>query len=236
MSSETNTLQRTGGQRSQKAREQLYRWLLFLCAAVSVFVTAGIVFALAVDAVQFFDLVSPGEFFTTTSWIPPREEFGAVPIIFGTLAVTVIAGLVAIPVGVLAAAYLSEYASDRTRAILKPGLEILAGIPTVVYGYLALVYLTPFLREITTIDLGPYYVLGFELGPVNVTGLDLGTFNILSASLMVGILIIPMVSSLSEDAMSAVPDELRQAGYGLGATKFDEIGRASCRERVCLYV
>lgn len=168
---------------------------------MSIVVTAGIVFALAFDAVLFFDMVSPREFFTTTSWIPSREEFGAIPIIFGTLAVTAISALVAIPTGVLAASYLSEYASPRTRAYLKPGLEILAGIPTVVYGYLALVYLTPFLRR--------------------VIGVDLGTFNVLSASLMVGILIIPMVSSLSEDAMSAVPDELRQAGYALGATKFD---------------
>jgi phosphate transport system permease protein len=201
MSSETNTLQLTGGQRSRRTRERLYGWLLLICAAVSIVVTVSIVFALALDALLFFDIVSPREFFTTTSWIPPREEFGAIPIIFGTLAVTAIAALVAIPTGVLAAAYLSEYASDRARSYLKPGLEILAGIPTVVYGYLALVYLTPFLRQLT--------------------GLDLGTFNVLSASLMVGILIIPMVSSLSEDAMSAVPDELRQAGYGLGATKFD---------------
>ncbi|UTF55928.1 phosphate ABC transporter permease subunit PstC [Natronosalvus rutilus] len=201
MSPETNALQLTGAQQSKRVRERLYRWLLLLCAAVSIVVTVSIVFALAFDAVLFFELVSPREFFTTTSWVPPRDEFGAVPIIFGTLAVTAISALVAIPTGVLAAAYLSEYASTRTRAYLKPGLEILAGIPTVVYGYLALVYLTPFLRQ--------------------VTGLGLGTFNILSASLMVGILIIPIVSSLSEDAMSAVPDELRQAGYGLGATKFD---------------
>jgi phosphate transport system permease protein len=200
MGTESNSLQLTGGHRSRSARERLYRWLLFLCAAVSVLVTGGIVAALAVDAVQFFRLVSPVEFFTGTSWVTAREEYGALPLIFGTLAVTVIAALVAIPTGVAAAVYLSEYASERVRAVLKPGLEILAGIPTVVYGYLALVYLTPFLRRF---------------------GLDLGTFNILSASIMVGILIIPMVSSLSEDAMSAVPESLRQAGYGLGATKFD---------------
>ena len=200
MGTESNSLQLTGGQRSRSARERLYRWLLFLCAAVSVLVTAGIVAALAVDAVQFFLMVPPVEFYTGTSWITAREEFGALPLVFGTLAVTVIAALVAIPTGVAAAVYLSEYASGRVRAVLKPGLEILAGIPTVVYGYLALVYLTPFLRRF---------------------GLDLGTFNILSASIMVGILIIPMVSSLSEDAMSAVPESLRQAGYGLGATKFD---------------
>ena len=200
MGTESNSLQLTGGQRSRSARERLYRWLLFLCAAVSIVVTVGIVAALAVDAVAFFRMVSPIEFFTGSSWITAREEYGALPLIFGTLAVTGIAALVAIPTGVAAAVYLSEYASERVRAVLKPGLEILAGIPTVVYGYLALVYLTPFLRRF---------------------GLELGTFNILSASIMVGILIIPMVSSLSEDAMSAVPDDLRQAGYGLGATKYE---------------
>jgi len=198
MSNEPTKLQLTGGAKSRSARERLYRQLLFLCAALSVIVTVSIVAALAVDAIQFFRLVSPVEFFTGTSWVTSRNEFGAIPLIFGTLVVTLISALIAIPVGVGAATYLSEYASDRTRAILKPGLEILAGIPTVVYGYLALVYLTPFLR---------------------LFGIDLGTFNILSASVMVGILIIPMVSSLSEDAMSAVPDSLRQAGYGLGATK-----------------
>jgi len=200
MSNDPPTLRLTGGQKSRNARERLYRMILFSSAALSVVVTVSIVLALAVDAVQFFRLVSPMEFFTGTSWVTSRNEYGALPLIFGTLAVTVIAGLVAIPIGVASAVYLSEYASERTRAILKPGIEILAGIPTVVYGYLALVYLTPFLRTL---------------------GFDLGTFNILSASIMVGILIIPMVSSLSEDAMSAVPDSLREAGYGLGATKFD---------------
>jgi phosphate transport system permease protein len=200
MSNQPSALQLTGGQQRRSTRERLYRYVFFLCAALSIVVTVSIVGALAIDAVAFFGLVSPVEFFTGTSWITAREEFGALPIIFGTLAVTAISALVALPVGVAAAAYLSEYASPRTRSILKPGLEILAGIPTVVYGYLALVYLTPFLRRF---------------------GLDLGTFNILSASLMVGIMTIPMVSSLSEDAMSAVPDPLREAGYGLGATKYD---------------
>ena len=193
-------LRLTGGERSRSARERLYRKLLALCAAVSVFVTVGIVVALAADAALFFRQVHPVAFFTGSTWIPGRGQFGVLPLVSGTLLVTVVAALVAIPVGVASAVYLSEYASDRTRAVLKPGLELLAGVPTVVYGYLALVYLTPFLRSL---------------------GLDLGTFNVLSASLMVGIMIVPMVSSLSEDAMSAVPDSLRQAGYGLGATKFD---------------
>ncbi|MGM0590400.1 MAG: phosphate ABC transporter permease subunit PstC [Halobacteriota archaeon] len=200
MSNEPIQLQLTGGQQSRAVRERLYRWILFLCASVSVIVTVSIILALAIDAAKFFQLVHPVEFFTGTEWITARDQFGVLPLVTGTLLVTGVSALIAVPVGVAAAIYLSEYASERARSVLKPGLEILAGIPTVVYGYLALVYLTPFLR---------------------IFGLDLGTFNVLSASIMVGIMIIPMVSSLSEDAMSAVPDSLRQAGYGLGATKYE---------------
>jgi phosphate transport system permease protein len=200
MSNESTRLQLSGGARSRAARERLYRWVLFLCAALSVVVTVTIVLALSVDAIKFFGLVDPVAFFTGTEWVTSRGQYGVLPLVSGTLLVTAVAGLVAIPIGVGAAAYLSEYANNQVRSVLKPGLEILAGIPTVVYGYLALIYLTPFLRTF---------------------GLDLGTFNVLSASIMVGILIIPMVSSLSEDAMSAVPDSLREAGYGMGATKFE---------------
>jgi len=200
MSNDTPRLQLAGQERSRVAREQVYRWLLFLCAALSVVVTVTIILSLAVDAVKFFEMVDPVAFFTGTEWIISRDEYGVLPLVSGTLLVTVVSALVAIPIGVASAIYLSEYASDRARSILKPGLEVLAGIPTVVYGYLALLYLTPFLRSL---------------------GIELGTFNVLSASIMVGIMIIPMVSSLSEDAMSSVPDSLRQAGYGLGATKFE---------------
>jgi phosphate transport system permease protein len=128
-------------------------------------------------------------------------SFGIVPLVIGTLTVTVTAAFIALPVGTLTAIYLSEYATSQVRAILKPLLEILAGVPTVVYGYFALVYVTPALQA--------------TIFP------QLGTFNALSASLMIGIMTIPMVSSISEDAMSAVPDSLRQAGYGLGATKYE---------------
>jgi phosphate transport system permease protein len=200
MSTDPTRLQLTGGERSRVAREQVYRWVLFLCAALSVVITATIILSLAVDAVKFFEMVDVVGFFTGKVWIPDRNQFGVLPLVTGTLLVTGVAALVAIPIGVGSAIYLSEYASERARSVLKPGLEILAGIPTVVYGYLALIYLTPFLRTL---------------------GLDLGTFNVLSASIMVGIMIIPMVSSLSEDAMSSVPDSLRQAGYGLGATKYE---------------
>jgi phosphate transport system permease protein len=200
MATDPPALTRTGGARSRAARERIYRWVLFVCAALSVAVTASIILALAADAVRFFGQVAPAEFFLGTEWVTSKDRYGVLPLVTGTLLVTVISGLIAIPVGVASAVYLSEYASDRVRSILKPLLEVLAGIPTVVYGYLALVYLTPFFRWL---------------------GIDLGTFNVLSASVMVGILIIPMVSSVSEDAMSAVPDSLRQAGYGMGATKYE---------------
>jgi phosphate transport system permease protein len=181
-------------------RERIYRYVLFLCAALSIFVTLGIVVLLARDAVSFFGTVNPVDFFTGTTFLLDRGEFGVLPLVSGTLLVTAIAACIALPVGVAAATYLSEYASARARSVLKPALEVLAGIPTVVYGIFALVYVTPFLQSL---------------------GLPLNTFNTLSASIMVGIMIIPMVSSLSEDAMSAVPDSLRQASYGMGATKFE---------------
>jgi len=200
MSNEPSRLRLSGGQKRRAARERLYHLILLFCASLSVIVTVSIVAALAVDAAAFFRMVDPVSFFTGTVWITDRGQFGVLPLVTGTLLVTAVAALVAVPVGVAAAIYLSEYASDRARSVLKPGLEILAGIPTVVYGYLALIYLTPFLRRF---------------------GLDLGTFNVLSASIMVGIMIIPMVSSLSEDAMSAVPDSLREGAYALGATKYD---------------
>ncbi|MFC4542640.1 phosphate ABC transporter permease subunit PstC [Halosolutus amylolyticus] len=201
MSTESSSPDLTRSRHGTATLERLYKWALFGCAALTVFVTVAIVVTLAVDAVKFFGDVGVVEFLTGTSWKPSsREEYGVLPLVTATLTVTVISAMVAIPIGTAAAVYLSEYASDRMRSVLKPALEILAGIPTVVYGYLALVYLTPWLRAVGA--------------PINL-------FNLLSASIMVGILIIPMVSSLSEDAMSAVPDELRQAGYGLGATKYE---------------
>ena len=190
------------GTEVRSTRERIYGTVFFLCAALSIAVTLAIIGTLLFDSLRFFSEVSVISFLTGTRWSPSINpiEFGVLPLVTGTLAVTVLAAAIAMPIGVSAAVYLSEYASDRTRSILKPGLEVLAGIPTVVYGYFALVYITPALEFI---------------------GIELSTFNVLSASLMVGIMIIPMVSSLSEDAMSAVPDSLRQAGYGMGATKFE---------------
>ncbi|SEV80821.1 phosphate ABC transporter permease subunit PstC [Natrinema salifodinae] len=186
------------GDGARTTRGAAFKALFALCAALSILTTIAIVATLLYDAVDFFAAVSPLEFFTGTEWTPANEVYGVWPLISGTLIITFGSAVIALPIGLLTAIYLSEYASERRRAFLKPALEVLAGVPTVVYGYFALVYVTPALDAIVPI----------------------GTFNALSASIMVGIMIIPMVSSISEDAMSAVPDSLRRASYGLGATKF----------------
>ena len=177
---------------------------LFVCGAVSIAVTIGILYELGKESLLFFqdESVSLVEFFTQTIWQPQAGSFGIWPLILGTLLITVIALLVAIPIGLAAAIYLSEYASQRVRGFFKPALEVLVGIPTVVFGFFAIHFVTPILRDIFGQD-----VVGF--------------FNVLSAGIVVGILIIPLVSSLSEDALSAVPDSLRQAAYGLGASKLE---------------
>jgi phosphate transport system permease protein len=181
---------------------------LFVCAAVTVLTTAGIVLVLGVETVEFFR--SPGV--SLTGFLFGRELkpdarpplYGVLPLAWGTFVVAAGSSLIALPIGLLSALYLSEYAPRAVRAVLKPALELLAGIPTIVYGYLALLLVTPALRA------------AFE--PM---GLRVETFNALSACVVVGVMIIPMVSSLSEDVLSAVPQALREAGYGLGATKFE---------------
>ena len=155
-------------------------------------------------AVEYNDRPTLIEFFTNTSWIPAIGEFGVIPLINATLMTSTIAMLVALPLGIGAAVYLSEYASPRVRSTLKPALEILAGIPTVVYGYFALTFMTPLLRGI------------FGVEVVNI-------YNTGSAGIVVGILIIPLISSMSEDALHAVPNDLREASYGLGATKLETV-------------
>jgi phosphate transport system permease protein len=200
MGTDTRSIVRGRDEASRTARERAYRAAFLACGVVSVLTTVGIVLSLVGDALFFWSEVPILDFLTGTNWSPSiGNEFGVLPLLSGTLVITVGAAAVALPVGVLTAIYLSEYASERTRSILKPTLEILAGVPTVVYGFFALVYVTPLLSEMFP---------------------RISTFNALSASLVVGIMIIPMVSSISEDAMSAVPDSLRQASYGLGATKF----------------
>ena len=180
--------------------ESAIKYLLLACAAVSVLTTVGIVVALAEPAIEFFQDVSIGEFFTGTEWSPlfKPASFGVLPLVAGTLSTTLWACLVAIPFGLGAAIYMSEYARPSTRRWLKPALEVLAGIPTVVYGYFALTAVTPFLQDI---------------------GIDVTVFNVLSAGLVMGIMILPTVASLSDDAMTAVPMSLREGAYGLGASK-----------------
>ncbi len=180
--------------------ETLIKWLLGACAAVSVLTTIGIVIALAEPTFDFFQDIGVGEFFTGTEWSPlfKPASFGVLPLVVGTLSTTFWACLVAIPFGLGAAIYLSEYARPRTRAWLKPALEVLAGIPTVVYGYFALTAVTPFLQDL---------------------GLQVEVFNALAAGLVMGVMILPTVASLSDDAMTAVPMALREGAYGLGASR-----------------
>jgi len=184
--------------------ELIIEGLLFLAGAISILTTVGIVWVLLSEALLFFRSgeVTLFEFFTGTTWQPRIGEFGVLPLVNATLMVSGIAMLVSLPLGLATAIYLSEYASPRVRGFMKPILEILAGIPTVVYGYFALTFMTPLLRGI--------------FGPETVQ-----IFNTASAGIVVGILIIPLVSSLSEDALHAVPDALRQAAYGVGATKLE---------------
>jgi phosphate transport system permease protein len=181
-------------------KERLIKYLLFFSALLTVAVTFGIILTLIFDSIEFFSKVSFLEFFMGTRWSPTIKpvSFGVLPLVAGTLMVTFGSAMIAIPCGLLAAIYLSEYASEGVRAILKPALEVLAGIPTVVYGFFAFVYITPLLQKIFP---------------------DISAYNALTASIVVGIMIIPIVSSISEDALRAVPKTLREAGYALGANK-----------------
>ena len=176
--------------------------VLFFAAMVSVFTTLGIVAILLAEALPFFQQVSLREFLLDTQWTPlfAQKRFGIMPLVVGTFLTSAVALALAMPVGLLSAVYLSEYAPPRMRAVLKPALEVLAGIPTVVYGYFALLTVTPLLKQIVP---------------------DLEAFNALSAGLTMGVMIIPLISSLSEDALYAVPVSLREAAYALGATRLE---------------
>jgi phosphate transport system permease protein len=185
---------------STRALEWIIERLLFLCAALSVLTTAGIILVLAVETFEFLREVSIVEFVTGTEWTPlfANQRFGVLPLVAGTMLVSAIAMLVALPMGLLAAIYLSEYAPSGVRRIVKPVLEILAGVPTVVYGYFALTFVTPLLQRFLP---------------------TLSGFNALSPGLVMGLMILPLVSSLSEDAMRAVPRGLREGSFALGATR-----------------
>ena len=182
---------------------EIVKWIFFSCALVSILTTIGIIFSLLLQAGGFFSEVSVFEFLSGTRWTPilkPRS-YGVLPLVSGTLLVTVIAALVALPIGLATAIFLSEYAADKIRRIVKPILEILAGVPTVVYGYFALTFITPTLQD--------------WLFP------DMLVFNAMSAGIVMGLMIVPMVSSLSEDAMISVPKSLREGAYALGATRVE---------------
>jgi phosphate transport system permease protein len=183
--------------------ERVIEVLLFVAALVSVATTIGILIAIVVPTVEFFQSVSLKEFFTGTRWAPlfADASYGVLPLVTATILITLIAMMVAIPLGLGAAVYLSEYAADRTRSVLKPALEVLAGVPTVVYGFFALKGITPYLQDIWPGGGGPK------------------VFNALVAGFVMGIMIIPTVASLSEDAMSAVPRSLRDGAYALGSSR-----------------
>jgi phosphate transport system permease protein len=185
---------------STRALEWIIERLLFACAAISVLTTAGIILVLAFETYEFLREVPILEFLTGTEWTPlfANRHFGVLPLVAGTMLVSAIAMVVAIPMGVLAAIYLSEYAPSGLRRVIKPVLEILAGVPTVVYGYFALTFVTPLLQTFLP---------------------QLSGFNALSPGLVMGLMILPLVSSLSEDAMRAVPNGLREGSYALGATR-----------------
>lgn len=182
--------------------EKSIPYLLLLITAVSIFTTVGIVYTLLSETIEFFKRVPFVEFFTGTVLKPLSQtpQFGVLPLIMGTLTSTMIAMFVAAPIGLMTAIYLSEYASDRVRKIFKPMLEILAGIPTIVYGFFAFTFVTPLLREFIP---------------------SLEATNILSPGIVMGVMIIPMIASLSEDAMSAVPNAMREGAFGLGSTKLE---------------
>ncbi|MEE8575550.1 MAG: phosphate ABC transporter permease subunit PstC [Thermodesulfobacteriota bacterium] len=188
------------GRGFQKIKERLIESALFLCALASIFTTIGIIGVLVFETFDFFAQVSVIEFLTDTQWTPlfADKHFGIMPLFAGTFLTTAIAMIVALPIGLVSAIYLSEYAPERVRSVVKPMLEVLAGVPTVVYGYFALLFVTPFLQS---------FIPG------------LSGFNAISPGIVMGIMIIPIISSLSEDAMHAVPQGLREASLALGSTR-----------------
>ena len=183
--------------------ESLIQGLLFFAGILSIFTTVAIVYELGKEAMLFFALpdVTLGKFFGGTKWQPGIGQYGIWALVSATLTTSAIAIAIALPLGLASAIYLSEYASTKARGILKPILEILAGIPTVVYGYFALLFVTPILK--------------------NFFGNNIQVYNMLSAGLVMGIMILPLISSMSEDALSAVPRSLREAAYAMGATKLE---------------
>jgi phosphate transport system permease protein len=204
--------------RARNAVERILMGLLIVCSSIAIFTTIGIVLSVLFESLLFFRAVSITEFLFSASWSPQTAiradqvgssgAFGAVPLFTGTLLISFIAMVVAVPIGLLSAIYLAEYAGHRVRAVVKPLLEILAGIPTVVYGFFAALVVAPMIRD------------------TGVTvGLDVASESALAAGLVMGIMIIPFVSSLSDDVINAVPQSLRDGAYGLGATQSETVRR-----------
>lgn len=188
--------------KKRRIHEQVIHGLLFAMASISVLITVGIIVILVKDSSLFWREVNIWNFFTGTKWQPMLGNVGVLPLLNSTIMTSAIAMVVAMPLGLFVAIYLSEYAPDNVRSVLKPILEILAGVPTVVYGYFALTFMTPLLKSI----------FGNEVVEI---------YNTASAGLVMGILILPYFASMTEDALNAVPDSLRQAAHGLGATKME---------------
>ncbi len=200
--STANPLLAGASTRKYRTREDLIRFVLFLCAFLSILTTLSIIAILAWEAYSFFREVGVFDFLSGTRWTPLLEprSFGVLPLVAGTVQIVVGASLIAIPVGLASAIYLAEFASAKVRRVLKPVLEILAGIPTVVYGYFALTFVTPLIAAV------------FPSTQI---------FNAASASIVVGIMVLPMTASLCDDALRAVPESLRQGAFALGATQFE---------------
>lgn len=193
---------RNSTKRQQPVSERLIEKMLLLFTVVSIMTTVAIVFSLFGETFVFFSEVSPLEFLTETRWTPTLQprHFGILPLLVGTGMIAIGSSLISLPLGLAAAIYLSEYAPSHVRRVVKPLLELLAGVPSIVYGFFALTFITPLLKGVFP---------------------DIEVFNALSASIAVGIMTLPMVASLSEDAMMAVPDSLRQGAYALGSTKLE---------------
>lgn len=203
---QTKGMSRVRPQRASPLSERVIEVFLFLCGAVSVLTTAGILLVLGYETIQFFSEVSLLQFFGDTEWTPlfAEKHFGIWALVSGTVLTSIMAMAVALPFGLLSAIYLSEFAPSAARRVLKPMLELLAGVPTIVYGFFALAFITPALQALLP---------------------DLAGFNALSPGIVMGIMIIPMISSLSEDALHAVPTALREAAMGLGASRLTTILR-----------
>ena len=202
--------------RARNSVETVVKWGMIICASIAILSTVGIVFSVIFESIRFFESVPPSDFLLGTKWSPQTSirsdqvgssgSFGAIPLFVGTLLISAIALIIAVPLGLMSAIYLSEYASKGVRSFAKPTLEILAGIPTVVYGFFAALTVAPFLRD-----------LGESIG------LSVASESALAAGLVMGIMIIPFVSSLSDDVISAVPQAMRDGSYGMGATKSETI-------------